>query len=146
MRETCTHPYRWDMAMLTLRATGPAEPATVWERYADTRLWSTWSPHIRGVEVGEGSARVRPGLAGLVIGPGIGPFGLRVTFVVDDVDEAAMAWAWRVRVGPVRAALHHAVLPHVAGTLTQLRIEAPGPVAVAYSPIAQLALHRLVRR
>jgi hypothetical protein len=130
------------MAELTLRATGPAEPDTVWERYTDTRLWPTWSPQIRGVEVGEGSPRLRQGLHGQVIGP----LGLRVTFVVDEVDEAGMTWDWRVRVGPVRAALHHSVLPHEIGALTELRIDAPTLVGAAYSPMARLALRRLVRR
>ncbi|EWT00390.1 hypothetical protein N865_15835 [Intrasporangium oryzae NRRL B-24470] len=127
---------------MRLRATGPAAPATVWERYADTRLWPTWSPQVRRVEVGEGSPRLRPGLAGQVVGT----LGVRVTFVVDEVDEGAMTWSWHVRVGPVRMALDHGVRAHDDGTLTVLRITAPTPVAAAYAPLAQIALQRLVRR
>ena len=40
MRQTTVH----------LSASGEAEPEVVWERYADTTRWSTWSPQIGRVE------------------------------------------------------------------------------------------------
>ncbi len=136
------------MGELTLRATGPVRASVAWERYADTRQWSSWSPQVRAVELdpvaggtGDRDHRLRTGLTGRVVGP----FGLRVPFVVDDVDEQTMTWAWHVTVGPLRVDLLHRVLDHVGGTVTELVIHAPAPVAFAYSAPAQLALHRLVR-
>ncbi len=129
------------MGELTLRATGPARASDAWERYADTRKWSSWSPQVRGVELDGGDHRLRSGLTGRVVGP----LGLRVPFVVDDVDEQTMTWSWHVTVGPLRVDLLHRVLDHVGGTVTELVINAPAPVAIAYSAPAQLALHRLVR-
>ncbi len=134
------------MGTLTLRATGPARASVAWERYADTRQWSSWSPQVRGVELdgsGDGDAdhRLRTGLTGRVVGP----LGLRVPFVVDDVDEQAMTWSWHVTVGPLRVDLLHRVIDHVGGTVTELVIDAPALVAIGYSAPAQLALHRLVR-
>lgn len=129
------------MSTLTLRASGSASADLVWERYADTRLWPTWSPQIRRVELDTDDHRLRAGLTGRVVGP----FGVHVPFEVDSVDAAALTWVWRVRVGPVRMRLLHTVMPQAGGAVTTLTIEAPAPMAVGYSMPARLALHRLVR-
>jgi hypothetical protein len=128
---------------LTLTAHGEADPATVWRRYEDVRLWPTWSPQVRGVEAEHD--HVAPGLTGHVVGP----LGLRLPFVVLAVDPRAMTWRWRVRLGVLDAVLDHRVRPRDPGldrpgTTTDLVIEAPGAVAIAYRPLAQVALRRLV--
>lgn len=143
------------MTRVTLRATGRASAELAWRRYADTRLWSTWSPQIRRVELDPeshdvshpGDARehgvheLRPGLTGRVIGP----VGVTVRFEVDAVDSAAMTWSWRVHAGPVTLRLHHTVTNTSEGSGTSLTIEGLAPVVLGYCPLAQLALHRLVR-
>lgn len=129
------------MATVTLRATGRAPTALAWQRYADTRLWSSWSPQIRRLELDASTHHLLPGLTGRVVGP----LGVSVRFVVDQLDEQAMTWTWRVHAGPVRLRLQHAVADHPEGCVTTLTIEGPAPVAVGYSLPAQLALHRLVR-
>lgn len=128
------------MSTLTLRATGRATTDVVWGRYADTRLWSTWSPQIRSVVLDAGTHDLRAGLTGRVVGP----FGVGVRFEVVSIHEATMTWVWRVHAGPVTLLMHHAVLADPAGSTTTLTIEGAAPVAVAYSPLARLALQRLV--
>ncbi len=127
------------MAALTVRARGAAPPEVVWERYAQPRLWPSWSPQIRGVRTPD--ARIRPGTKGDVLGP----LGVRVHFVVDAVDEQARTWAWTVRTGPIVLRLEHTVMPSGAGTSTGLRMTGPRPILLAYASIAHLALMRLVR-
>ncbi|MDN5768770.1 MAG: SRPBCC family protein [Humibacillus sp.] len=129
------------MTSLTLRATGRAPTDLAWRRYADTRLWSSWSPQIRRVELDAHTHELRDGLTGRVVGP----IGVSVRFEVESVDEAAMTWVWRVHTGPVTMRLHHAVLSEGDGCTTTLTIEGPALVAVSYSLPAQLALHRLVK-
>jgi hypothetical protein len=135
-----------------LTAHGDADPDLVWERYAEPARWSSWSPQIRRVEAGP---RIVPGLRGVVHGPA----GVQARFLVEDVDERARRWRWRVRpvLGvplPVELVLDHAVdADGRGGATTSLRLSAPSwsaaplalPAAVLYAPIAQLALHRLVR-
>jgi hypothetical protein len=127
------------MMRLRLTATGDAAPAVAWERYRDLRLWPTWSPQVRGVDAD--ADLLETGLRGAVVGPA----GVRLPFEVLDVDEAAMTWRWRVRVGFVDAVLDHAVRAAPRGSVTDLVITAPSFFAVAYAPLARLALHRLVR-
>ena len=118
------------MTTLTLHATGPVDPAEVWERYAVPGRWSEWSPQITGVE---------------------GPVerlaaGAAVPFRVEDVDEVARRWLWQVHVGPVRLRLLHWVQSAPdGGTTTGLRITGPLPIVLGYAPAALLALRRLVR-
>jgi hypothetical protein len=121
---------------VTLRAAGDAPPELAWERYADLDLWSTWSPQVRAVEADE--RRLRTGLTGTVRGP----LGLRVPFTVTEVSERA--WSWDVRALGATLTLHHLVLPHPDGSLTELRVTGPAPLALGYAAPAQLALHRLV--
>lgn len=129
------------MTSLTLRATGRAPADLAWRRYADTRLWSSWSPQIRRVELDADTHELKDGLTGRVVGP----VGISVRFEVESVDAAAMTWVWRVHAGPVTMRLHHAVLPEGDGSTTTLTIDGPALVAVSYSLPAQLALHRLVK-
>ena len=128
------------MTTLTLHASGPVAPAEAWERYALPARWSTWAPQILGVQVPE--PRLRAGLGGRVRGP----LGLTLPFVVEAVDETARRWAWTVTAGPVRLHLLHWVSGGPdGGSTTGLRITGPAPVVVAYAPLAQLAIGRLVR-
>ncbi|MCW2811544.1 MAG: hypothetical protein JWP61_2002 [Friedmanniella sp.] len=122
-----------------LSATGPATPAAVWEAYADLDRWATWAPQISGVRAA--GRRLVPGLTGTVLVRG----GARVRFRVTDVDPVGHSWSWTVRLGPVRMHLHHEVSPHPRGSWTGLRMRGAWPVVTAYAPLAQLALHRLVR-
>ena len=125
---------------LTLHATGTAPPAEVWERYAVPTRWPGWSPQITGVELS--AARLAPGLSGRVLGP----LGLAVPFTIEDVDEAARRWSWRVAVGPLGVRLLHWVAEGPGGgTTTGLRLSGPAPLVLAYAPAARLALGRLVR-
>lgn len=121
---------------VTLRSAGTASAAVAWERYADLDLWSTWSPQVRRVEAPE--RRLRAGLEGAVVGP----LGVRVPFVVTEVGERS--WSWDVRPPGLRLTLHHFVLDHPDGSLTELVVRGPAPVVLGYVPLAQLALGRLV--
>ncbi len=126
---------------VTLSASGTADVATAWERYARPARWSTWSPQITGVSCAD--ARIRPGSRGTVHGL----FGLTVAFEVTAVDEPARRWSWRVRAPlGIRLTLAHAVLAAPGGSRTTLELRGPAPVVLAYAPVASVALHRLVRR
>jgi hypothetical protein len=127
------------MARMTLRAAGHAPAEDVWERYARPALWPAWSPQIRSVRVR--GDRIAPGMEGEVV-----PLpGLPVPFVVEAVGEARRRWTWRVRIGPVRMRLHHAVVTLPDGrTGTELRMEGPLPALALYAGPARLALRRLV--
>ncbi|MEU6674204.1 SRPBCC family protein [Streptomyces sp. NPDC046925] len=122
----------------TVRAEGPASVDAVWQRYVRTSAWSSWAPQIRAVEA---ERELREGMRGRVR-PVAGP---SVAFVVEAVDHQAHTWQWRVRMGPVRLRLWHAVLPRdPSGTITELRIDGPAPLVMAYAPVARRALQRLV--
>jgi hypothetical protein len=122
----------------TARATGPAPAAEVWERYAAPARWPEWAPQITAVRAS--APRISPGVTGQVSGP----LGLRVRFVVSEVDERRRTWAWRVRLGPLRLTLWHGVEPTPAGTATWLRVHGPAVVVAGYLPVARTALRRLV--
>jgi hypothetical protein len=121
-----------------LTATGPAAPETAWERYLRPELWSGWSPQIRRVDYAHPT--LRPGTTGWVHGP----WPSRVPFRVLEVDDPGRRWVWEVRLGPVRFRMVHAVTAYAAGSRTTLDIAAPAPLALAYAPLAQVALRRLV--
>ena len=128
------------MTTTTLHATGPVDPAEVWERYAVAARWPTWAPHITGVEVAV--PRLAAGTAGRVRGPG----GIVLPFEVEDVDEAGRRWSWQVHAGPVTLHLLHWVVPAPGGgTTTGLRTTGPAAVVLGYAPLAGWALRRLVR-
>ncbi|KYG50969.1 polyketide cyclase/dehydrase [Streptomyces sp. WAC04657] len=126
------------MTSLTLRAEGPAPAENVWTRYAVPALWPTWSPQIRTVRVDGG--RIAPGMRGEVVSF----LGVSARFVVESVDEERRRWTWRVRLGPVRLRLRHAVLDRPAGSATTLRIEGPALALAAYAGPARWAMGRLV--
>jgi hypothetical protein len=127
------------VATVTVRARGVAATDDVWERYAQPHRWSQWSPQIRTVLASK--SRIGVGVTGEVR-PWIGP---SIPFVVTAVDEAARTWSWRVRLGPIELRLDHAVTATPDGTLTELTIRGPVILVVPYSPIARVALRRLVR-
>jgi hypothetical protein len=110
-----------------------------WDRYAVVARWPSWAPPIRRVEAS--APRLAPGLTGVVHGP----LGLRVLFEVVAVDEVARTWSWRVRSGPLRLALEHAVLPRPGGgSATTLTVEGPAFAVLTYPELARVALSRLV--
>lgn len=123
---------------ITLRAHGDASPEVVWDRYADLRQWPQWSPQIASVEAG--STMLEPGLTGRVHGP----FGVAVPFQV--VEVGVRRWSWEVRPLGLRLQLDHRVLPRLDGAATELRMRGPAPAVLAYAPLAQLALRKLVQR
>ncbi|MEU3250525.1 SRPBCC family protein [Streptomyces sp. NPDC006997] len=126
------------MTELGLRAVGRARPDTVWLRYAHCRRWPDWSPYL--LRVRADGDRIAPGTRGTVTSY----LGVTACFVVESVDERRRTWTWRVRLGPLRLWLAHAVLPHPRGTETRLTVRGPGPVPFLYAPLARLALRRLV--
>jgi hypothetical protein len=68
-----------------------------------------------------------------------------VAFTVVAVDEVDHTWAWDVRFGPLRLRLRHGVDARSDGSATWVTVRGPGPVVLAYLPVARIALHRLVR-
>ena len=118
---------------------GPADPDQAWLRYAEIGRWPSWAPPIRHVEAS--AERLAAGVTGVVHGPA----GLRVSFVVLAVDEAARTWSWSVRSGPLRMDLEHGVLPAPSGgSVATLTVDGPIPAALVYPDLARVALHRLV--
>jgi hypothetical protein len=128
------------MATRRLRARGSAEPALAWRRYLEIDAWRTWSPHI--VSVDADASRIAVGVTGWVHVVG----GLRVPFAITAVDPERLTWSWVARLGPVRLTLHHAVRVHPRGSATDLVMEGPDAVLLAYAPLAWVALRRLVAR
>lgn len=130
------------MTTLTLHAHGVASVTLAWERYADPALWSTWAPQIQRVETT--MERLHAGATGTVRAGLLERPTLGVPFQVLAVDEDAMEWEWRARIGPVSLRLEHGVTAHLRGSSTWLRVHGPLPVVLAYAPVAKLALNRLV--
>ena len=128
------------MATLTLHAAGSAGPDEAWDRYARPARWTQWAPQITRVDTA--AERIAAGVTGRVVGPA----GVSVDFVVDEVDEVARTWAWTVRRLVVTLHLRHSVTAAGDGSATALIVRGPLPVVVAYAPIARYALGRLVRR
>jgi hypothetical protein len=127
---------------LTVRATGPVPADTAWERYADPRLWSTWSPQVQRVT--SDRSRLATGMTGTVHA-GLTPRPtLPVPFEVLDADHRARTWTWVAHLGPVRLRLAHGVREVADGTQTWLSISGPLPIVAAYRPVAAIALRRLV--
>jgi hypothetical protein len=122
-------------------AEGPRAVDDVWDRYVRPLRWSEWSPQIRSVEYS--GERISAGTSGVVRGPA----GLRVDFRIIDVVESdpVRHWSWTASALGVELTLLHTVEATAGGTRTGLSIEGFGPAVVAYLPLAQLALRRLVR-
>jgi len=127
------------MGRLTLHAHGPADADSVWQGYADPQAWPTWAPQIAKVEA---DGRLRPGLTGRVWSYLPPP----VSFEVLEVDDVRRRWSWRVHLGPLSMRLDHDVTRHLHGTATSVTVHGPWPVLLAYAPLAQVAIRRLVRR
>lgn len=135
---TAAGPYGREMRR-GVSATGELDPHAVWERYAELSEWKGWSPQIRWVDAS--GDRLASGLTGTVHGL----LGVTADFEVLSVDEALRTWSWRARSGPVELLLHHAVLAHEGGSQATLEINGPAPAVLAYAPVAEVALRRLVR-
>jgi len=69
-----------------------------------------------------------------------------VDFIVEVLDPAEQRWSWRARVLLVGVRLHleHGVHDDRIGVRTWLRIRGPAWVVLAYAPVAQWSLTRLV--
>lgn len=119
--------------------TGPAAVDVAWARYADLRLWPRWAPQIRAVEAPR--RRLRAGLRGVVHAP----LGLRVPFVVEEVDDDARTWRWTVRVAGTAVSMTHDLTATPRGTRAGLTVHGPAIVALAYRLPARVALRRLCR-
>jgi hypothetical protein len=134
-------PGHWrEVTTTTLHATGPVDPAEAWDRYLHPARWSSWSPQITGVDTA--AEEIAQGVTGRVLGP----VGISVPFLVDEVDAATRRWRWTVQVGPARLTLLHWVADGPdGGTTTGLRVRGPLPLVLGYAPAALLALHGLVR-
>jgi uncharacterized protein YndB with AHSA1/START domain len=129
---------------IRLEARGDASPDTVWDRYAEPAQWPRWSPQIRRVDVDGAREGLMPGMTGRVFS--YGP--LPVRFTVTAVHQEARTWSWAVDLGPLHLELDHSVAPadraDGRGSVAALTLRGPWPVLVAYAPLAQLALGRLV--
>lgn len=120
---------------------GPAPPELAWERYADPDLWSTWAKQIRSVETDQDvPLRIHSGLSGTVHTL----VGINVRFTVADVDEGSRSWSWTVNPPPFTMHLMHTVRPRQTGSRAGLVIYGPGPLILAYLPVARSALRGLV--
>ena len=124
---------------LTVEASGPADPDTVWDRYVHPERWHEWSPQIRSVDYPDST--IGAGSVGTVHGP----CGIGVAFEILAVDDERRCWSWQVTVAGVTLQLGHDVLAQGSGCRTTLDISGPAPVVVGYAPIAKVALARLVR-
>src|SRR3978361_1221103 len=105
------------MASVTLRARGPADPATAWERYVDPALWSSWAPQIQGGTAS--TERLAAGPTGTVHAGLLARPTLPVDFEVLTVDEARREWEWRAHVGPISLRLEHGGFPATAARSTR---------------------------
>ncbi len=126
---------------VTVSAAGAADLETAWDRYRTPALWSSWAPQISRVECPDDV--IRPGTRGRVVGP----LGLAVGFVIEQVDAERRSWSWIVT-GPfgVRLRLHHSLSAIATGTSTSLMIDGPLPIVLGYAPVARIALGRLVAK
>lgn len=118
---------------------GAAEPETVWRRYLYPELWSSWAPHLTGVQ--SDTPVIAAGTRGTVK---VVHF-FTAHFRISHVDTAARTWTCRVRFGPFRLLLEHGLDADHAGTRAWIRIWGPTPVLVLYRPLMRWALHRLMR-
>jgi hypothetical protein len=128
------------MATMTIHASGAARPDEAWDRYLRPARWPDWAPQIRRVQTD--AEVIAPGVTGRVVGPA----GASIGFVVDEVDPRRRSWAWTVHRWPVTMRLRHGVEAKGAGSRTWVSVEGPLPLVLAYAPIAQLALRKLVAR
>ena len=128
------------MATRRLEAAGAASAEDAWERYRTIAAWPSWSPQIR--RVAASAEQIGPGVTGRVHLPG----GLGLPFTITAVDARARTWSWVVRLGPVPLTLTHEVREHPRGSATELVMEGPDVILLAYTPLAWVALRKLVAR
>lgn len=123
---------------MLIDATGPRAADEVWDLYTRPSAWPAWAPQISSVRgVGDPINRGDRGVVhGLVL--------LRVPFVIEEVDAAARRWRWRVGVGPLSVVLDHGVDELETGCCAWAEVHAPYVLVFPYSPLARLALRRLV--
>ncbi len=119
--------------MWTIEATGAADAAEAWDRYARPSRWPEWAPHLRGAW-GLGDP-VRPGARGVVRVAGLVPVPVRILAV-----HPPRAWSWRVGL----VTMTHRVQPDPAGCRVRWSPR-PAALAAAYAPLARIALERLAR-
>jgi hypothetical protein len=114
-----------------------AGPAAVWAVLVDTRAWPAWGPTVRGAELDDGDALIRPGCTGRVRTVA----GIWLPFEVTDWEEGRR-WAWKV--GGVPATAH--AVAEVPGAPARCRatIEVPSWAPV-YTPVCWIALGRIGR-
>lgn len=131
---------------VTVGAAGSAAVDEVWARYIHPQRWSEWSPQITSVDCSDDT--IRAGSTGTVHGP----CGIGVDFEILQVEHEKRCWSWRVHAAFVTLELVHSVEADslsdpaaVDGSRTTLDISGPAPVVIGYTPIARIALSRLVR-
>ncbi len=123
---------------MRIEVTGPRTAEKVWELYTRPSAWPTWAPQISSVR---GVADpIAPGDRGVVHGLAV----VRVPFVIEAVDESARRWTWRVGLGPLSVVLDHGVDELESGCRAWADVHAPYVMVLPYSPLARLALRRLV--
>lgn len=123
---------------MRIEASGPRTADTAWGLYTRPSAWPTWAPQIssvRGV-----TDPITPGARGVVHGLMV----LRVPFVIESVDEASRRWTWRVGLGRLSVVLDHGVDELESGCRAWADVHAPYVLVLPYSPLATLALRRLV--
>lgn len=125
-------------SIMRIEATGPRAVEEVWARYTCPSDWPSWAPQIRTVR--GISDPIAAGARGVVHGPLL----IRVPFRIVSVDEPARRWTWRVGVGALSVMLDHGVDETAAGSNAWADVHAPRVAVLAYSPLARLALRRLV--
>lgn len=117
---------------------GPADAAEVWRRYTSPAEWPGWAPQIMRVDTPDDP--IQPGTRGVVHGPAL----IRIPFRILEVDETARRWVWRVGVGPLTLRMEHGVDESPEGSRAWVRIHAPRLLVFPYTPVARLALRRVV--
>ena len=123
---------------MRIEASGLRQVDQVWADYLNPSAWPTWAPQIRAV-LGT-TDPIEEGDRGVVHGPLL----LRVPFRIVSVDESARRWTWRVGIGPLSVVLDHGVDETATGSCAWADVHAPRLAVLAYSPLARLALRRLV--
>lgn len=126
------------MGMMTVTAQGAATPELAWQRYHQLQHWTSWAPHLTGVDAD--TPTLTAGIRGRVEILRIATAGFRIL----RVDPAARTWTWRVRFGPLNLLLDHGLDQLPIGTRAWVRIRGPWPVLLLYRPLMWWALRRLV--
>ncbi len=117
---------------MLVETVGPATPEEVWQRYTTPQTWSSWAPHLKGVETD--ATEIAAGVEGRVLGPR----GVWLDFTVEDVDPVLRSWTWRVGRGSQTVRMHHDVVP-AAGGRTRATMRTEGPLSLVMQPYRLLA-------